>query len=445
MIDVSPAVTLVLMFGIALGFLLLGFPLAFVLGWTALAVGYVVTGGNVAGILYSRIWGVTTSYTLIAGPMFILMGLVLQAAGITEKLYEAMYVVMGNLRGGLAVGTVLIGVVLAVCVGVIAASVITMGIVALPSMIGRGYSKDLACGSVCAGGTLGILIPPSVLLVFYGPTAGLSVGKLFMGAFGPGLLLAGLYVSYILIRCLLRPNDAPASTATESASVPLTRKLWLVLSALLPPTLIMFAVLGSIFFGIASPTEAAAIGFVAAIALAVGYKRFSWRMLKEGAQSTGQVVGMAFYIAIGAGMFAGVFLALGCGEVMADIILSAPGGRWGSFIVIMAITFVLGMFIDWLGILFVMVPLITPIGDALGFDPIWFAMMICLNLQMSFLTPPFAYAIYFVKGITKPEWHITTEDIIKGVIPYVFIIMIGLALCIRFPDIIMWLPNTLVG
>lgn len=443
MIDLSPATALVAMFATALGLLILGFPLAFVLGWTALAIGFIGMGPGVAGILYSRIWGILTSYVLIAGPLFVFMGLLLEAAGITERLYNAMYVLMGRVRGGLAIGTILIGIVLAVCVGVIAASVITMGIIALPSMLGRGYSKDLACGSVCAGGTLGILIPPSVMLVFYGPTAGLSVGKLFMGAFIPGLILALLYIVYLVIRCLIRPKDAPSRSGTEVVS--LRRKGYLLFTALTPPAFIVLAVLGTIFFGIASPTEAAALGVLGALILAFIHRKLKWETLKEASRSTGRLIAMAFFIAIGAGMFAGVFISLGSGDVLTNSILAVPGGKWGSFATIMLIAFILGMFIDWLGILFVMVPLVTPIAAALGFDPIWFALMMCINLQMSFMTPPFAYAIYYVKGLTRPEWGIETKDIIKGVIPYVFLIMVGLALCAKFPQLILWLPSIAIG
>jgi tripartite ATP-independent transporter DctM subunit len=281
------------------------------------------------------------------------------------------------------------------------------------------------------------------MLVFYGPMAGISVGKLLIGAIVPGLVLSGLYIIYTIIRCWLSPKMAPPIPIEERA-IPLSKKINILVTGILPPFFLITSVLGSIFFGIAAPTEAASAGCVASVLLGIAYRNFTWQTLKEATLQTMKVTCMAFFIAFGATMFTGAFLKLGGGDVVTNLLLSAPGGRWGIFTLIMFIIFLLGMFIDWIGILFITVPLITPIGDTLGFDPLWFAMMVCVNLQMSFLTPPFAYSIFYLKGIAEPEWEIGTAHIIRGIIPFVFLIIIGLGLLILFPQLILWLPRLMV-
>jgi tripartite ATP-independent transporter DctM subunit len=318
-----------------------------------------------------------------------------------------------------------------------------LALIALPAMVKRGYDKALASGSVCAGGTLGILIPPSIMLVLYGPMAEISVGKLFMAAFMPGLVLSGLYCAYIALYCLVRPQKAPVVPVAER-TVPFLKKTTLLLTSLVPPVILVLSVLGSIFFGIAPPTEAASVGAFAAILLALAYRRLSFRALRETTFETLRVTSKVIFVAVCAFMFVGVFLGLGGGKVVGNIILGAPGGRWGAFSLIMFVVFILGMFIDWLGIIFIMVPIITPIGPALGFDTLWLAMMICVNLQMSFLTPPFAYAIFFLHGAAPQELGVSTADIIQGVIPFVILVMVGLGLCVAFPEIILWLPSQMI-
>lgn len=443
MVELSPEIITVLMFGGLLLGILLGYPLAIVIGGVGMFAGVMFLGPMVFKMFPLRILGFMSDYILLAVPLFIFMGAMMEASGTAEKLYGALYLWLGGLRGGLAIATILMGTILAACVGIIAASTIMMGLIALPSMIQRGYSREVATGSVCAGGTLGILIPPSVMLVIYGPMSSLSVGKLMMGAFMPGLLLSALYMSYISIRCLIRPADGPPMPAADRA-VPLGKKIAILLGGLIPPVFIILAVLGSIFFGIAAPTEAAALGALASVILAASYRRLTLEVLTSSMLQTLRITCMAFLIGWGATMFTGTFLRVGGGEVVTNLVLAMPGGKWGAFFVIMFIIFILGMFIDWLGILFIMVPIVTPIGAVLGFNPIWFALMICVNLQMSFMTPPFAYAIFFVKGISKPEWGVTTAHIIRGVIPFVFLIIIGLVLCTVFPQIILWLPGQMI-
>ncbi|MBC7332001.1 MAG: TRAP transporter large permease subunit [Synergistetes bacterium] len=440
--NLTPEIVTVLMFSGVFLSVLTGFPFALGIGTMGFAIGTLVFGlPSTMELYYSRIFAQITNYTLLAVPLFVFMGNMLERSGITEKLFETLYILLGRLRGGLAIATVLMGTILAACVGVIAASVTALALLALGPMVKRGYDKALASGTVCAAGTLGILIPPSIMLVVYGPAAGVSVGKLFFGAFFPGFLLSLLYCAYILIYCLINKKAGPAVPPEEIAGISFSTKMKMLSVSLLPPLILILAVLGSIFFGIAAPTEAAAVGAFAATILAIVYRRFSWEVLKSVAIDTVRLSGMVFLILAMASAFVGVFLRAGCGEVVANVIMKSPGGKWGAFIVIMAILFFLGMFIDWLGIVLLLVPIVTPIATKLGFDPIWFAMMVCINLQMSFLTPPFAYAIFFLKGTAPPELGIETGHIIRGVIPFIILIMVGLALCIAFPQIILWLPS----
>ncbi len=443
MIELSPEIITILMMGGILVGVLTGYPLAVVIGAVALIVGYAVFGNQIGDMLYQRAFALLTNYILLAGPLFIFMGLMLERSGITEGLYDALYLWLGGFRGGLAIITVLIGTIMAATVGIIAASITMLTLVALPSMLKRGYSKSLSTGAICAGGTLGILIPPSIMLVIYGPMAQISVGKLFFGAFIPGFILSSLYITYIALHSLFQPKIAPPVPIEERA-VPFVKKTVMLLTALVPPGILILSVLGVIFFGIAPPTEAASVGAAVATLLAIAYRKFRWRVLKEVAFDTLRLSGFIYLIGAMSYAFTGVFLAGGGGDVVQDFILAAPGGRWGAFAVTMFIIFILGMFIDWLGIVFIMVPIITPIGEALGFDPLWFAIMMIVNLQMSFMTPPFAYAIFIVKGSADPQLGVTTGDIIRGVIPFVILIMIGLALLVIFPKLIIWLPSMMV-
>jgi len=443
MVTLSPEMIVVLMFGLVFIGVFLGYPLPFIVGGVAMVMGLVVLGPPVFALMRARLWGMMTSYILLAIPLFIFMGSMVEKSGSAEGLYHGLYLSFGRLRGGLAIATVLMGTVLAACVGIIAASVITLGLIGIPSMLKRGYDRSLICGSVCAGGSLGILIPPSIMLVIYGPMAGLSVGKLFMGAFGPGLLLSGLYVSYIAILGFVRPQMAPPLSLEEQAT-PVSVKAKALLTGMFPPLILVMSVLGVIFFGIAAPTEAAACGAFAATLLALAHKRLNWPVLRDCMFQTVKVSTMALMIGWSASMFTGVFLRLKGGEVVAELVLGAPGGRWGAFGLVMLVVFILGFLVDWMAIVFILVPLLAPIIPTLGFDPLWFAIMICVNLQMAFMTPPMAPAIFFLRGIAKEEWEITTMHIIKGIAPFVGFIIVALVLCIVFPQIILWLPHQMI-
>ena len=444
MINLSPEMVGLVMLGLVVIGVLLGYPLAFVIGGVTITMGILLFGPKTASwILYSRAWEIVNNPTLLAVPGFVFMGLMLGHSGIAEKMFAALYVWLGGLRGGLAITTVVLGTILAATVGIIGASVSALAIIALPAMIKRGYDKSLASGAVCAGGTLGILIPPSVMLVVYGPMALISVGKLFFAAFMPGFLLSALYISYITVYSFMRPKMAPA-VAPEERAAPLLKKTTDLLLSMVPPAFLILAVLGTIFAGVATPTEAAGVGAVAATLLAVIYRHFNWRVLQDVVLQT--LIVSAMVMAIGAMGFAfvGIFLRAGGGEAVTNVILSAPGGKWGIFGIVMFVVFLLGYFIDWLGILFIVVPIITPVGQGLGFDPLWFAMMICVNLQTSFMTPPFAYAIFYLRGAADPALGVTTAHIIRGVIPYVILILVALALLVIFPQIILWLPGQMI-
>ena len=444
MIDISPELLTILMLGGVLAGVLIGYPLAIPVGAMGLLFGFLVYGNAVPNLLYGRVFNLVHSYTLLAIPLFVFMGVMLEKSGITEKLYDALYLWLSGFNGGLAIVTVLLGTILAACVGVIGASVSMLAIFALPAMLKRGYNKSLACGAVCAGGTLGILIPPSIMLVVYGPMAGVSVGKLFMGAFMPGFLLSALYCLYIGVVCVLRRDFGPPVPA-EERNVAFSAKTVALVKALLPTALLIFAVLGSIFLGIAPPTEAAAIGALASMGLAAGYKNFNLKVLRDTVKQSAHVTAMIYLIGAMSFAYVGVFIGAGCGNVIKEAILGAPGGRWGAFFAIMFIVFLLGFFIDWIGIVFIMVPIVAPIAPVLGFDPLWYGMMLVINLQMSFMTPPFASAIFYLRGSADPALGVTMSDIIKGVWPFVACIVIGLILCVAFPQIILWLPGKMIA
>jgi len=443
MVTFSPEMVVAIMFGAVFIGVFLGYPLPFIVGGIAMVIGFLAMGTDVFALLRVRLWGMMISYILLAIPLFIFMGSMVEKSGCAEGLYHGLYLAFGRVRGGLAIATVLMGTVLAACVGIIAASVITLGLIGIPSMLKRGYDKSLICGSVCAGGSLGILIPPSIMLVIYGPMAGLSVGKLFMGAFGPGLLLSGLYVVYIAVRAFVQPSVAPP-LGIEERSVPTSYKAKVLVTGMLPPFILVLSVLGVIFFGIAAPTEAAACGAFAATILAFANKRLTKTVLKETMYQTVKVSTMALMIGWSASMFTGVFLRLKGGDVVADMIMAAPGGKWGAFGLIMFVVFILGFLVDWMAIVFILVPLMAPIMPTLGFDPLWFAIMVCVNLQMAFMTPPMAPAIFFLRGIALEEWGITTAHIVRGIAPFVGFIIVALVLCIIFPDIILWLPHQMI-
>lgn len=444
MISLDPGlVTIIMLMGVIL-FVFTGYPIAFAMGGLALLMGLLLFGVPVFSLMYDRVFDIIGKFVYIAIPLFILMGMMLERTGIVDRMYQALYLWLGGFRGGLAIMTVVIGTILGACVGIVGASVTMLTLVALPSMIKRGYSKSLAAGSVCAAGTLGTLIPPSIVMVIYGPMAQVSVGKLFMGAFIPGLILSASYCSYIGIRSLLTPAIAPAIPAEERPG-PFIKKTWMLIAAIAPTALIIMAVLGSIFLGVAPPTEAAGVGAFAAILLSIAYRKFSFRVLAEAALSTLRITSAIYLIAALSVAFVGVFMAAGGGDVIQGIILSVPFGRWGAFIAIQAIIFMLGFVLDIMGILFIMIPIIAPLVPLLGFDPVWFGMITMINFQAAYMSPPLAPTIFYFKSSLSHELGVTMGDIFRGITPFLILIIVVLCLCVIFPDLILWLPSRMVG
>lgn len=443
MIESSPEILALIFLLAILGGVLTGYHIALVLIGVGTIIGFLIMGPKVFFLMNWRVSNMIMNYNMLAIPLFTFMGVMLSHSTIADKLYDALHLWLGRLRGGLALSTVILGTIVAASLGVVQASVSMLTTVALGSMVKRGYSKELASGAICAGGTLGILIPPSIMLVILGMAASLSIGKLFFGAFIPGFILSGLYLTYIIIRSWLQPQVAPLATI-EERQMSFTTKISLLLIWIVPPLLIMLSVLGTIFFGIATVYEAAGVGAAAAVMVTIAYRKFSWKLLKYSMRETLRVTGFVMLITACANAAVGVFFYFNGNEVVGNLILAMPFGRWGAFVGIMVATFILGMFIDWISIIMIVVSILVPIAPTLGFDPLWFALMICVNLQMSFMSPPLAQAIFVCYGTADPELGVTTADIIRGVIPFVLLVMVGLGLFVAFPKLMLWLPGKML-
>ena len=433
----AETIILLLFVGLFIG-IFSGFPTAFVLGGLSLIFGLIFIGPDVLGFFIVRLEGVAQNYTLLAVPLFLFMGVFMEKSGVAQRLFSALYIWCGSLKGGLGVSTIVMAMLFAATTGIVGASEVTIGLIALPAMLAKKYDKAMACGCICAGGTLGILIPPSVMIIIYGPIAGISVGKLFMACYLPGIMLGFLYIAYIVIRCYFRPQDGPPITKEENI-LPWKEKVTILLTSIVPIALVIFAVLGCILFGVASVTEAGAVGAIASMVLAAFYGNISWGLIREACIQTLKITSMIMLIAIVASYFSAVFVALKGDEVIINIFQTLPLGKWGILLAIMILLIILGALIDWMSILFIVIPIITPLAPLFGFDPLWFAGMVIVNLQISFLSPPFAYSIFYLRGIAPPE--VLTTDIYRGVVPFVGLQMIGLALCAIFPQILTYLPS----
>ena len=429
------------MFALLIFLIMCGYSVGFVLGGGALLVGLVTFGPGIVDILFDRVFHYQTNYLLIAIPLFLLMGQVLGQSGLIDKLYGAMHIWMGRLRGGLAVATVAICTIFAAATGIVSSSVVAMGQIAYPSMLKRGYDKKLAGGAVMAGGALGVLIPPSVLLVLFGVVSEMSVGKLFFACFFPGLVLSSLYITYILLRSFLQPEIAPV-VPLEETRIPIAQKISLLLKAIIPPIALIVAVLGSILLGIATPTEAAGVGAVGAIIITAVNRRLNWPVIKNSLFVTIRTWGMICIIVFGATSFVGVFTVLGGSKIIEEVMVGLPFGNAGSLAVMLFILFILGMFIDPGGIVMLCAPLFVPIAVTLGFEALWFAVVFNMVMQMSFLTPPFGYALFFLKGVAPPE--VTMVDLIRGGLPFVGLQAIGTAIIIAFPVVSLWFPSMMI-
>ena len=423
--------------------ILLGYPVAFTIAGTALAFGVYAFGLGFFDLLPLRVWGVMTNVTLLAVPLFVFMGVTLERSGLAEDLLETMGFVFGRIPGGIAIATVIVGTLLAASTGIVGATVTTMGLISLPTMIRRGYQKELVTGVICASGTLGQIIPPSIVLVIVGDILGVSVGDLFLGALMPGLVLSGLYLIYLLVFCFLHPELAPPIPAEERAAVSSRELARRVSRVLIPPLALMVCVLGSIFFGIASPTEAAAVGATSALILTVVNRKFTWPMLYQTMDVTVRLTSIVFIILVGATSFGLAFRGMGGDTLIRNFITHMQLSPWAVFSSVMGLVFILGFFLDFIEISFIHLPVLAPILTAMGFDPIWYGVVLGVNLQTSFLTPPFGYALFYLRAVAPPE--VTTGHIYRGIIPFVGLQLIGMVIVILFPWTATWLPRLVFG
>ncbi len=448
-----------LLFLTVIALLLAGFPVAFSLGGTALLFAFVgvIGGGFEAPFLSglpSRIFGIMSNETLVAVPLFVFMGVTLERARIAEELLETLSSLFGSLRGGLGISVTLVGMLLAASTGIVGATVVTMGLLSLPTMLKRGYSAEGATGTICASGTLGQIIPPSIILVMLGDVMSsayqqaqlsqgifspktVSVGDLFAGALLPGLLLVLFYIAYLIVVALLRPSAMPVHTGDESASV------GKVIGALFPPLILIFAVLGSILGGLATPTEAAGVGATGALLIGAQRQALSIERLREIMRSTLRISSMVFLILIGASLFSLVFRGYGGDDGVRAILETLPGGAFTAMLVVMLVMFLLGFVLDFIEITFVVVPIVGPVLLTMGLDPVWLGIMIAINLQTSFLTPPFGFALFYLRGVAPAT--VTTGQIYRGVIPFVGIQLLALLVLAAFPGLVTWLPGVLYG
>ena len=436
----NPGIATILLFGTLVLLIFTGVPLAFGIGFSALLIAFFLWGPASLSIVATSTLGTMLSIVLLAIPLFILMANFLQRSGIADDLYGLMYSLLGRMRGGLAVGTIVICTMFAAMAGISGAATVTMGVVALPSMLKRNYDKRIAMGSISAGGALGILIPPSVTMILYGVMATVSVGKLFAGGLLPGLLLSAMFIVYILIRSHLNPEMGPALPPEER--VPL-RAVLSQLKAVVLPVLLIIAVLGSIFSGIATPTEAAAVGAFGAIIATGIHRKLSWRLVQECSTETLRLTCMVIWIAVCAIWLSSVYTATGGPEFVNQVVQSLEVNRWLIIIGMQAILFGLGMMMDPAGIIFITVPIFIPIITMLGFDPVWFGILFVMNMEMAYLTPPFGFNLFYMKAIAPKG--ITMVDIYRSVIPFVLLQLIGLIVVMIFPKIATLLPSLLFG
>jgi tripartite ATP-independent transporter DctM subunit len=449
-----------LMFLGVIGTLLLGFPVAFSLAGTALIVGVIgwmlgVYDPSNFGSVITRYVGTMTNEVLVAVPLFIFMGVMLERTGIAERLLLTMGKLFGNLRGGLGISVVLVGALLAASTGVVGATVVTMGLISLPAMLRAGYDPKLASGVICASGTLAQIIPPSTVLIFMGDMLSginaqvqmeqgnfapepVSVGALFAGAFLPGLVLVLLYLGWVIYKAITDPKSAPATPVPADEREHLTRE---VLFALVPALALIVAVLGSILFGIATPTESASVGAIGAVLLATLSGRFNLRVLRETAIAAATMTSMIFVILFGAAVFSIVFRMMGGDNLVHEFLSNMPGGAIGATIIVMLVMFLLGFILDTFEIIFIVIPITAPILLKLGIDPIWLGVAVGVNLQTSFLTPPFGFSLFYLRGVAPPS--VTTGMIYRGVIPFVILQLAGLAVLFMWPDLATWLPRVL--
>jgi tripartite ATP-independent transporter DctM subunit len=438
MMEYLPLFMLATMFALVF----LGVQVAFALSGTALVFGYLVFQGAVIFQFMEKIEDIASNFVLAAVPLFVFMGTMLERSGIAEALFEAVHLWTRRLPGGLALGTVIMCVIFAASTGVIGATETVVGLLAIPVMLKYGYDKPLICGTICAGGSLGTIIPPSVVVVILGPVANVSVGDLFAGMVFPGLIMAGLYLAYILLLCVFRPQAGPRIPPSQYEP-PLAVRLRVTAHALVPPLFMIFAVLGSILFGWAAPTEAAALGALGAILLTLFYRKFSLRVLNEAVFKTLRITAMIMAILMGGTVFTGVFFAAGGIALTSQFVAFLDLHAWALLFLLLGLSFLAGFVLDWVSILLIFIPIFMPLVTAAGFDPVWFSILFLIIIQTSYLTPPLAPAIFYLRGISPPS--ITLGDMYKGVVPFILLQLLTLAIVMAYPDTVLWLPTKMLG
>jgi tripartite ATP-independent transporter DctM subunit len=430
------------MFPALFALILLGFPIAFSLTGVALLFGYFTYQDIYVYQLIGRVESISSNFILAAVPLFIFMGSVLERSGIAERLFDAFRMWTRHLPGGLAVAAILMCVMFAASSGVVGATETVVGLLAIPTMLKYAYSRRLISGTICAGGSLGTIIPPSVVLIVLGPMADVSIGRLFAGAMLPGLLLAGLYVTYIVLYCLVRPEAGPRGGADEF-NIPFTKQLVFSAKVLVPPLLLVVCVLGSILAGVASPTEAAGIGGAGALLLSMIYGTVTWMNLTQAIMKTLSVTAMIMFILMGGMIFTSVFFSMGGMRIVSGFVLGLELSPLVLLALILFLAFLLGCFLEWISILMIFIPIFTPIIVAVGFDPVWFCILFLVIIQTSYLTPPMAPAVFYLRGIAPPQ--ITMQHMYRGMVPFLLIQGLVLVLLMMFPQIILWLPGRLFG
>ena len=417
-----------------------GLPLAWTMGATAVFWCLILYSPAILVMLCSRIFRLMLNYVMVSIPLFVFMGTILQQSGVADDLFDAVYVWSGPFRGGLAIGTILACTVMAAMVGIVGAEIVTLGMIALPNMLKRNYDHRIALGSICAGGGMATLIPPSVVFIVYAMVAEASVGELFIGGVLPGLLLAALFLGYIIIACWIKPEWAPAAPA-EEVNVPLAKKMAL-LKGLIMPGILGASVLGSIYTGVATPSEAAGIGCVGALLSAAFNRRLTWKGVKVAVYETAKVTAMLAWLMFGAQCIIGIFSLAGGDEFVRNWVMALPGGKWGVIIGMQIIMIFLGMFLDWVGIVFLCMPLFVPIIETMGFSKVWFGVVFCMNMHISYLSPPFGPSIFYMKGVVGDEISVTR--IYQANLPYLWLTFLALALTMAFPQLSLWLPSLML-
>ena len=438
MTEVMPLILFIILFIL----LLMGYPVAFTLGGVSILLGMATFGANFFNLLPLRIWGVMTNYVLMAVPLFVYMGVMLEKSGLAEEMLETMALLFGRLRGGLAVSVILVGALLGASTGIVGATVVTMGLLSLPTMLRRGYSPEVATGTIAAAGTLGQIIPPSVVLVLLGSILNVSIGDMFIGAVIPSVILVGLYMLWILVVSIIKPDESPAMPPEDLAEFKKSGMLNNVVQAFVLPFGLVIVVLGSIFAGIASPTEAAAVGALGATFLTIFQRKFSFKTLKAVMTETTHITCMVFFVLVGAEAFGLVFRGMRGDAYMANMITNADLGPYAFLALVMIMIFIAGFFIDFIQITYIIVPVVAPIFIAFDMNLLWLGILIAMNLQTSFLTPPFGFSLFYLKGVAPPE--VQTKHIYKGIIPFIVIQLICLGLLVTYPEMATWLPAYLV-